>query len=563
MYGRIFVLLISAIAAFAQQLIIDTPSNVGACTRPILTWSGGSPPYFLAVYPGGQPNAAPLQNLGVQAGTFFSWLVNFPIGTPLFMRIRDFNGVVSDTGPFTIQPSAQCPNNCIVGGSIQIPQEVTPSPTQCNPGDTSLVVNQSSTCSALTTDGSTIYTSSSNPPVCCNSIPAGTVVCKVPPPCNSGYLIVDANAESACTPGDQTRTFVEPVSCENLAGSVGTSVDQLYTLASSNNICCDSLPVGTTVCQKVPPPTCAAFVPTRPATTSTCLTDDRSVSLSVDITCDVVVSLLNIESDDFYTISGPDICCSSIPAGTILCVPTPITPSCPTTTTPPPSTTPARCEPANVSGYKDWNYLDCFSDSVANRVLPVPMGIHHMTVEKCLDACSGAGFAYAGLEYAKECYCGQSAPPTIATDGRCNMSCKGDSNELCGGPDGLSVYHAGPTASILHSYLSWTYSGCYEDSIAARTLPHEITSISANSMTVEKCLDACRSAGFSYAGLEWSQECFCGEALPPTQATDGRCSMVCKGNALEYCGGGNGLTVYTYSYTPVIKVSITARSAFQ
>jgi hypothetical protein len=185
---------------------------------------------------------------------------------------------------------------------------------------------------------------------------------------------------------------------------------------------------------------------------------------------------------------------------------------------------------------------------MSHRALPVPMGIDNMTVEKCLGACTAAGYSYAGLEYAGECYCGQSAPPTVVTDGRCSMTCKGDSSELCGGPDGLSVYHSGP--SVLQSYNSWTYSGCYEDSIAARTLPREITTISADSMTVEKCLDACYTAGFRYAGLEWSQECFCGQALPPRQATDGRCEMVCKGNSMEYCGGGNGLTVYTYSYTP-------------
>jgi hypothetical protein len=190
------------------------------------------------------------------------------------------------------------------------------------------------------------------------------------------------------------------------------------------------------------------------------------------------------------------------------------------------------------------------------------MGIDNMTVEKCLDACSGAGFAYAGLEYAEECYCGQKAPWTIAADGRCSMTCKGDSSELCGGPDGLSVYQSAP--SVLQSYNSWAYTGCYEDSIAARTMPHTITSISTDSMTVEKCLDACRSAGFSYAGLEWSQECYCAQDLPPTQVTDGRCDMVCKGDAMEYCGGGNGLTVYTYSYAPpFLKKSIVARSAFQ
>ena len=87
---------------------------------------------------------------------------------------------------------------------------------------------------------------------------------------------------------------------------------------------------------------------------------------------------------------------------------------------------------------------------------------------------------------------------------------------------------ATPTGpSTLQSYDVWTSSGCYEDSIAARVLPVEMGV--TGDLTVELCLDACKSAGYEFAGVEYAQECYCGRSLPPTPATDGRCDMTCKG----------------------------------
>lgn len=48
-----------------------------------------------------------------------------------------------------------------------------------------------------------------------------------------------------------------------------------------------------------------------------------------------------------------------------------------------------------------------------------------MTIDGCLDACDAAGYEYAGLEYAQECYCGRTFSGTVATDGRCSMTCTG------------------------------------------------------------------------------------------------------------------------------------------
>lgn len=172
-----------------------------------------------------------------------------------------------------------------------------------------------------------------------------------------------------------------------------------------------------------------------------------------------------------------------------------------------------------------------------------------MTVEACLDACHADGYKYAGVEYASECYCGNIRPSQQIGDGNCTMPCRGSYNSLlmhvaqantsltsgnqleyCGGSLALNVYRfnsSAPDSIVVPSYNGWSYSNCYQDSVSSRSLP--VTMQVSGPMTVELCLDACHSAGYSVAGVEWSQECYCGQALPSAVASDGRCDMLCAG----------------------------------
>ena len=67
-----------------------------------------------------------------------------------------------------------------------------------------------------------------------------------------------------------------------------------------------------------------------------------------------------------------------------------------------------------------------------------------MTVETCVDFCSGKGFSVAGTEYGNECYCANSIPadaaPVPGHMGNCMMPCAGDPAEYCGGPGTISLY---------------------------------------------------------------------------------------------------------------------------
>lgn len=47
---------------------------------------------------------------------------------------------------------------------------------------------------------------------------------------------------------------------------------------------------------------------------------------------------------------------------------------------------------------------------------------------------------YAGLEFGAECYCGHKVQAPNASESECNMECKGEKSNLCGGANRLSIY---------------------------------------------------------------------------------------------------------------------------
>ncbi|KAL8180042.1 UNVERIFIED_CONTAM: hypothetical protein K2H54_004245 [Gekko kuhli] len=50
------------------------------------------------------------------------------------------------------------------------------------------------------------------------------------------------------------------------------------------------------------------------------------------------------------------------------------------------------------------------------------------------------GYLYAGLEFGAECYCGHKIQAINVSDSDCNMECKGEKNNICGGVNRLSIY---------------------------------------------------------------------------------------------------------------------------
>jgi hypothetical protein len=61
----------------------------------------------------------------------------------------------------------------------------------------------------------------------------------------------------------------------------------------------------------------------------------------------------------------------------------------------------------NDSVITDYNYVGCYSEGVGGRALEYQQDLNTstITIEECLFACKAGGFAFAGVEYASQCFC--------------------------------------------------------------------------------------------------------------------------------------------------------------
>ncbi|KAE9376663.1 WSC-domain-containing protein [Stipitochalara longipes BDJ] len=94
----------------------------------------------------------------------------------------------------------------------------------------------------------------------------------------------------------------------------------------------------------------------------------------------------------------------------------------------------------------DYNYVGCYSEGVGGRALEYQQDLNTstITIEECLFACKDAGFAFAGVEFASQCFCnvvlGNGSVPLPASS--CSMPCNGNTSEICGGSSALNLYVA-------------------------------------------------------------------------------------------------------------------------
>jgi WSC domain len=213
--------------------------------------------------------------------------------------------------------------------------------------------------------------------------------------------------------------------------------------------------------------------------------------------------------------------------------------------------------PSTVNLPSGWSYGGCYVDNAHGRILSAQQpDSDTVTIESCISTCFGLGYSIVGLEYSRQCFCGTSiinGGVKASSDSDCAMKCSGQSEEICGGPDRMSIYSAGtpqvaaapkPQTSNLPS--TWTYKGCISDQAGQRTLPHGVNGGPTNSATT--CLNQCAAQGYTIGGMEYAGECFCGSAseLAASGATTStNCNMGCSGDSAHICGGPGALTYYS------------------
>ena len=93
--------------------------------------------------------------------------------------------------------------------------------------------------------------------------------------------------------------------------------------------------------------------------------------------------------------------------------------------------------------------------------------------------------------------------------------------------------------------------------VSGRTLNADSNSVSSQSL--ELCAHRAADKNYRYFGLEYSSECYLGEAPKPasTSLPQSRCNMPCSGNMQQVCGGSGAISLFNNTlYTPRIAASV-------
>lgn len=222
------------------------------------------------------------------------------------------------------------------------------------------------------------------------------------------------------------------------------------------------------------------------------------------------VSLSGSSSDAFKSVADLGTTCTplsgSAPSSTMV-----TSVSSTSSTTTPPTTGPT------LTGY---TYEGCYTDFTAGRVFTGrSTSSNTMSYSACASFCST--WTYFGVEYGRECYCGNaySAPSTLSPATDCKMKCTGDATQVCGAGNRMNVFRSMNAPPGPAKVPGWGYQGCYTDSGSARVLAGKVYYDSK--LTNEKCAAACK--GYTYFGTEYTTQCYCGNEFknPTTKTAEG------------------------------------------
>ena len=85
-------------------------------------------------------------------------------------------------------------------------------------------------------------------------------------------------------------------------------------------------------------------------------------------------------------------------------------------------------------------------------------------------------------------------------------------------------------------------------------------------MSKNNCIERCTKEGYSFAGVQFGNECFCGEKvindLKNNRIDEERCNKPCPGEPTEYCGGYLTMNIYHTGSLPSKVVGYSGSSLF-
>ena len=113
----------------------------------------------------------------------------------------------------------------------------------------------------------------------------------------------------------------------------------------------------------------------------------------------------------------------------------------------------------------------------------------------CLSICRSKNYEFAGLEWEKECYCGEEPKAFVwAWPDKCNDKCAGDSNQNCGGSSSISLWKVPP--KILDGI-------CVYNSPTNLKILSDFRLKGIKKLTVEKCNDICEGKSYIFSNHEF------------------------------------------------------------
>jgi len=91
-------------------------------------------------------------------------------------------------------------------------------------------------------------------------------------------------------------------------------------------------------------------------------------------------------------------------------------------------------------------YVGCFADChTVQNIRDMPYGKitdRQLTVKRCTDHCANLGYQFAAMQNGIRCRCDNSYG-SFGKSTKCNMPCRGNNKEKCGGLCANSVYAVG------------------------------------------------------------------------------------------------------------------------
>jgi WSC domain len=237
--------------------------------------------------------------------------------------------------------------------------------------------------------------------------------------------------------------------------------------------------------------------------------------------------------------------------------------------------------PLRANGTGQYRYIGCYKENNPGRQLQTQLyGSDLNTNGKCQTDCAAAAqnWIFVGTQYHRECWCGNKIPIQKTDDADCNYDCSGNSSQICGGngfnnrgsyislfadADRFSAGNAStptsttgtstatPTSTslaIVPTIGNYTFQGCYTEATQGRALRDKI--VNQPDMNLDYCARNC--TGFTYWGVEYGTECYCGNTLgagsaPATNQDD--CTFPCPSNPSQPCGARLRLDLYKLNTT--------------